>query len=201
MRAPHLSDDQKEAHVRRAALGLLRSFVRITLIGAVALAVPAAIVWIGSALDLYHLSDAIELATGWPFILGATVVLVAIWGITGKTAARKAPKGPMPGVPYGRTDRMLHRVAFASPNLQKSLADLETRRFRDAIDPEFAKDAVFITSLPRAGTTVMLDILADLPEFASATYRAMPFTLTPLLWGSLTRRPSAKGRGRRACAR
>jgi hypothetical protein len=47
---------------------------------------------------------------------------------------------------------------------------------------------VFVTSLPRAGTTVMLRVLAELPEFASATYRHMPFTLAPMLWQRFSRR-------------
>ena len=60
--------------------------------------------------------------------------------------------------------------------------------FRDRIDPAHARRPVFVTSLPRAGTTVLLEALAALPEFAAATYRHMPFTLLPLIWTDASRR-------------
>jgi Sulfotransferase family len=91
-------------------------------------------------------------------------------------------------LPYSRLDRLLHRVAFASIGAQKALADVETRIFRDRIEPGHAKRPVFVTSLPRAGTTVLLEVLAAQPELAAATYRQMPFTLVPLLWSDATRR-------------
>jgi hypothetical protein len=94
--------------------------------------------------------------------------------------------GP-PGVPYGRLDRLLHRVAFANLDLQKGLCALENRLHAARLDPEAAARPVFVTSLPRAGTTVMLEALAGLPEFAAATYRHMPFTLAPLIWARFAR--------------
>jgi hypothetical protein len=91
-------------------------------------------------------------------------------------------------IPYRRLDRLLHNMAFASLGMQKALADVENRLFRDRIDPGHAARPVFVTSLPRAGTTVLLTVLAGLPEFGAATYRHMPFTLVPLLWSDVTRR-------------
>jgi len=41
---------------------------------------------------------------------------------------------------------------------------------------------VFITSLPRAGTTLLLEIFSRIPGFATHRYRDMPFVLAPLLW-------------------
>lgn len=192
MRAADISDEEKEARVQKAALDLLKSFMRITLIGCAALAAPVLIVWLGSVAGLYALDDAIDLATGWPFLLGATVLCLGGWAVqrrmTGRrSASASADRSDSPGVPYSRMDRTLHRLAFATPRMQVTLAEVETQRFKDRIDPAHAARPVFITSLPRAGTTVMLDILAGLPEFASATYRGMPFALTPLLWADLTR--------------
>jgi hypothetical protein len=91
-------------------------------------------------------------------------------------------------IPYRRLDRLIHGIAFGSLDLQKALADVETRLFRNRIDPRHAARPVFVTSLPRAGTTVLLNVLAGLPEFGAATYRHMPFTLVPLLWSEVTRR-------------
>ncbi len=93
----------------------------------------------------------------------------------------------LPGVPYDRLERLLHRVAFANPEMQKSLGRLESRLFARELDAETARRPVFVTALPRAGTTVMLEALAATPELASATYRHMPFTLAPLLWRRFSR--------------
>ncbi len=105
----------------------------------------------------------------------------------------------LPGVPYGRLDRLLHRLAFGSLEMQKALGRLENRLHGDQAAPERAQRPVFVTSLPRAGTTVMLEALAALPEFASATYRHMPFTLAPILWQRFARGfMRSGGRGERA---
>jgi hypothetical protein len=99
----------------------------------------------------------------------------------------------LPGVPYGRLDRMLHRLAFATLEAQKGLGRVESRVFAAQLDDDAARRPVFVTSLPRAGTTVMLEALAGLPEFAAATYRHMPFTLAPLLWQRFSRRFARAG--------
>lgn len=99
-------------------------------------------------------------------------------------------------VPYGRIDRLLHRLAFSHPGPQLALSDLEDLIYRDRIVAGSSRRPVLITSLPRAGTTILLQTLAALPEFASATYRHMPFTLLPLLWGSITGRLHQEGRMR-----
>lgn len=91
-------------------------------------------------------------------------------------------------VPYGRLDRLLHRLAFASLDMQRNLGEIENRLRRGRFDPSHAARPVFVTSLPRAGTTIMLDVLASLPDFASATYRQMPLPLAPLIWSDLSRR-------------
>ncbi len=91
-------------------------------------------------------------------------------------------------VPYGRSERTLYRLAFANVELQITLDGLERRMFRDALGPSPPARPVFVASLPRAGTTLLLEVLAALPEFASPTYRHMPFVLCPLLWPSLSRR-------------
>jgi len=87
---------------------------------------------------------------------------------------------------YSRLDRLLHRIAFAQIPMQKNLASVEERLFPDRLAPRVDRP-VFITSLPRAGTTLLLELVAALPEFAAHTYRHMPFVLCPLLWDRLSR--------------
>ena len=89
---------------------------------------------------------------------------------------------------YSLMERLLHRVAFAAPSVQLSAADVETALHGKRFAHLAVDRPVFVTSLPRAGTTLLLERLAGLPEVAAHCYRDMPFVLAPLLWGSLSGR-------------
>ncbi len=88
---------------------------------------------------------------------------------------------------YSLVDRVLHRVAFAHPTVQKAMAALE----EDFLGNKFAQlrpaRPVFITGLPRAGTTLLLNLFYSTNEFVTHTYRHMPFILAPLLWSKISR--------------
>ncbi|WP_062762179.1 sulfotransferase [Falsirhodobacter sp. alg1] len=185
MSAKGLSDDEKERLTREAAVQMFGSFFRILGITIVSLGLSALIIWAGSAMGLYTLKKALTLASSLPFLIGSTVAAVALWIIM----SRASPKDS----PYSAMDRALHSLAFATPGLQKALARTETTRYADRIDMATAARPVFITSLARAGTTILLDVLAKQPEFASATYRHMPFALAPLLWSDMTRKGRQEG--------
>lgn len=184
-----IADDDKEVQVRRASIQLLGGFFKIAGIAAAALCASALIVWGGAALNFYAFDRAIAVALGWPFILGSTVVAIALW--IGLDRWRTSPRSRAGGdaqieVPYSPLDKALHDFAFASPARQIKLGKLETTLYRRRIRAQNAARPVFITSLPRAGTTIMLEAFAGLPRFASATYQNMPFTLSPLLWGGFS---------------
>lgn len=87
---------------------------------------------------------------------------------------------------YGLFERALHRVAFATTTAQLGIADLEQRVFRKDLAGVSPQAPVLVTALPRAGTTIFLELLAAAPSFASHTYRDMPFVLCPLLWSRFT---------------
>lgn len=88
---------------------------------------------------------------------------------------------------YGALDRFLHRLAFRAGAAQETLADVEALAFRQALDAVSDPDPVFITALPRAGTTMLLNLLWSTGRFASHTYQDMPFVLCPVLWSRFTR--------------
>ncbi len=90
-------------------------------------------------------------------------------------------------IAYSGLDRLLHRLAMGQLELQKSLSQLEDRRFERDLTAVTADRPVFITALPRAGTTVLLETLAGTGAFASHTYRHMPFLLCPMLWDRYAR--------------
>ena len=87
---------------------------------------------------------------------------------------------------YGQLDRILYRIAFRGGTAQHAMADVEEMMYRDQLDATSVDDPVFITSLPRAGTTILLKLLWNTGGFASHTYRDMPFVLCPLLWNQFS---------------
>ena len=79
---------------------------------------------------------------------------------------------------YSRLDRLVHRLAFARPAVQLSAADMEDGMFARDIAGVALDRPIFVTSLPRAGTTVLLTALAVslvvLPAFISWLSRRFP---------------------------
>ena len=88
---------------------------------------------------------------------------------------------------YSFFDRILHRFAFCHPIVQKILSELENDLFRKELRTIHSSNEVFITGLPRAGTTLMLELLNATGDFRTYTYRHMPFVVSPLLWNKLSR--------------
>jgi len=87
---------------------------------------------------------------------------------------------------YSALDRCLHRLAFGVPGLQLTAAELENKLFAADLRKVTAERPVFITSLPRAGTTLLLEVLHRFPAFATHCYRDMPFIMAPLVWARLS---------------
>jgi len=88
---------------------------------------------------------------------------------------------------YSWLDQILHRIAFKGIGIQRELADIEDRLFMRRLEGISIEKPVFITSLPRAGTTLLLEVLNAVPDFASHTYRDMPFVLCPILGEKFTK--------------
>jgi hypothetical protein len=91
-----------------------------------------------------------------------------------------------PELNYSLVDRLIHRIAFAAPPVQLTAADAESALFRTAFDGVRGSSPIFVTSLPRAGTTLLLEALHTFPSLAAHVYRDMPFVMAPLLWSRLT---------------
>lgn len=92
---------------------------------------------------------------------------------------------------YGRVDRLLHDFAFGAGRAQHAMAEVEEILYRDTLDEVELDAPVFVTALPRSGTTILLQLLADSGLFASHTYRDMPFVLCPMLWSRFSSRFAA----------
>lgn len=88
---------------------------------------------------------------------------------------------------YSLLDRSIHRLAFAGRSVQLSAADIERSMYGSRFRDVAVHKPVFITSLPRAGTTLLLEIFSRLPGIATHRYRDMPFVMAPMLWQELSR--------------
>jgi len=88
---------------------------------------------------------------------------------------------------HNQIERILHKLAFKPWYPRVSLANLESQFYGAQLADISTEHSVFITALPRAGTTLLLNLCVDTNEFASHTYRDMPFLLTPLLWNRFSR--------------
>ncbi|QZH75829.1 MAG: sulfotransferase [Erythrobacter sp.] len=93
---------------------------------------------------------------------------------------------------YSWADRMVHRLAFGARAPQALLREMEQSKFGGAIAAQHVTAPVFITALPRAGTTLVLELLAQHPLVATHRYRDMPFVLSPVIWRQLSRRFQVK---------
>jgi len=89
-------------------------------------------------------------------------------------------------VTYSSLDRLVHRVAFMAPFVQLTAADLEKTLWRPSYADVRTDRPIFVTSLPRAGTTLILEALNQFPSLAAQTYRDMPFVMAPLFWSRLS---------------
>ena len=87
---------------------------------------------------------------------------------------------------YSFVDRALHYFAFGAPFVQKVLCELENDLFKSKLERVSSAGEVFVTGLPRAGTTLVLELLYGTGEFETFTYRDMPFIFAPLLWDKIS---------------
>jgi len=87
---------------------------------------------------------------------------------------------------YSFLDRLIHKLAFSSRDAQIAISDMESTFFSKEIANLENSEPLFITGLPRAGTTILLDLFDGLDESASHAYRDMPFIMTPLFWNKFS---------------
>ncbi len=80
---------------------------------------------------------------------------------------------------YSFFDKKLHEVVLGSNFVKKSLFELEKSVFYKAEDEISKQKHVFISGMPRSGTTILLNNLYKSNYFASLTYKDAPFFLSP----------------------
>jgi len=171
-----LDDGAKERELQGAARRLFGLFVSLLFGGAAACLLPFGLLWPFDQMGWISLGSVLHVTISPTFLLLSTSLALAAW----ITRGRKPPESQ--SHPYSAVDRVLHRLAFATYGAQAALADCEDRVYARRLSACKVDRPVFIASLPRAGTTLLLERCAELPEFASHCYRDMPFVLIPCFW-------------------
>ena len=178
-----LDDEKREKELQRTSIYLFRSFFSI--IGRSALTITASFlpIWLADILNLATIENVINFLSRYDVVVIATICIITYYIIWNRL---KPPKTMVFGVNYSAMDRILHRTAFSAASIQLTAADIEkitlSRVYQD-VKPE---KPIFITSLPRAGTTLMLEVLYHFPSLATNTYRDMPFVMAPVLWSRIS---------------
>ncbi|MFK7876191.1 MAG: sulfotransferase [Paracoccaceae bacterium] len=89
---------------------------------------------------------------------------------------------------YGLSARVLHHLALSSAAMCEAQFDIEC-----AIEKPI-KDCsgrhVFVSGLARSGTTILMRSIFGTGDFATLTYRDMPFVMAPNLWSRLQSKSS-----------
>ena len=81
---------------------------------------------------------------------------------------------------YSNIQKFLHDFVLSKKFINKSLFELEKIIYLKNKDIK-SKSHIFITGMPRSGTTSLLNFLYSSDEYASLTYKNMPFILSPNL--------------------
>jgi Sulfotransferase family len=86
-----------------------------------------------------------------------------------------------------RSDRFMHQMGLGFAPLAEFAHDWEHARFGSRADLIEGGSPVFVVGFARSGTTILTRLLHKTGQFASLTYRDMPFPLAPNLWASSSR--------------
>ena len=190
VRNASLSDRAKETALQENAKRLFGLAFSLACGATAAVLAPMGLLWLGERLGWITLASVCEVVVSPAFIaVSGVLVLVPLIAAlkSRKTGDFSRSQEPGEAEHYSALDRLLHRVAFKTCAAQVALADVEDRIVGKRLASCTIDRPVFITALPRAGTTMLLECCAGMREFASHCYRDMPFVLIPCLWDRFSR--------------
>lgn len=183
LRENSLNDRTREKKLQHAALQLFGTFLSILIRSIFTFFASLVPIWLASAMGLVKIEDVTRYLSRWDVILTTTVLIVVgyvLW-IRLWPSSKKAFQ-----VNYSVMDRLLHWLAFSTPSIQLTAVDIEKSVYGSVYETVVGDKPIFITSLPRAGTTLMLEALHRFPSLATHTYREMPFVMAPICWSRLS---------------
>ena len=169
-----LHESDKERLLQKNSILCFRIFARMLAGVGISIAVPIGVVSALSATNVLSHKDVIAVCETPAFLIVSGVMITVHLALPSSTSRQRSD--------YSKADKALHYWAFRTPSLQLVLSDLETAFLSKQLDAGPPDRPVFITSLPRAGTTLLLELLSTNQSFVYHTYRDMPFVRTPWLW-------------------
>ena len=90
LRNPSLDDDAKESALQSYAAKLFLLFLLLTAGAALALVLPAGLIWVLDLLHVVSLRAVLEMTLSWQFLLGSTLVGIVAWWLMGSHRPSKA---------------------------------------------------------------------------------------------------------------
>ena len=84
---------------------------------------------------------------------------------------------------YSWMQQHLHQLALNSQFMREVTFDVECSFLSNLKEND---NHIFVSGLARSGTTILLNALYESMEFASLSYKDMPFVLAPNLWSKLS---------------
>ena len=98
---------------------------------------------------------------------------------------------------YSFLSKTIHHLALNNNFIQEMLHDIEVSLFKKSIKLDNLKSHIFISGLPRSGTTALMNFLYSTEKFASLTYRDMPFVILPNIWSKISKKIKPKAQKER----
>ncbi|MEM6349370.1 MAG: sulfotransferase [Cyanobacteria bacterium P01_D01_bin.14] len=178
-----ISDKEKESRLQRNSIKLFGLFFRLIFGFAIVLGLPLGLLWLGGQVGIISFYSVLNLTISPLFLIVSTLFVFLYLYLQN----RKHSSSEDQTNSYSTLDKALHKMAFRTYATQVSLASLEDKIFSKKLSDFQPDKPVFITALPRAGTTLILECIANVPEFATHRYRDMPFVLIPCFWNSYSR--------------
>lgn len=183
-----LNDEQKETQIQLITLQLLGRLLLFLASIACAFLAPLLVLHLLETAEITSSTQVIERLLSLPFLLLSTLVAVLLWRrVRSRHGSGVAKVGKGFEVRYTGVEKVLHLLAFATRDIQVLVSKLEDKLLLKPTAQQ-PHQPVFISGLPRAGTTLLMDLCFNTGAFATHTYRDMPFVLVPLLWRKFSNR-------------
>lgn len=89
---------------------------------------------------------------------------------------------------YSYFEKKLHDICLGNKLIKKSLYELEILLFLKKQDKINENPHVFITGLPRSGSTMLLEYINNSKKFSSLKYLDMPFVMSPNFYSKISKK-------------
>jgi len=185
-----LDDRSKEESLREAGIAVFLCSAKFVGVCMVALFAALAIVYFAELSGITSRHELLALTLRVDYIVGVSAVAFFVVGATRRwTKSRTNSVDPQQNadtISYSSVDKLFHMLAFASPTVLKAAANVEDRLCASSLKRIERNPPIFISSLPRGGTTALLNALSEVPGLASHRYRDMPFITAPSVWAKIS---------------